>query len=135
MTDISASDILNISANDISRGDRMEKHIVLTESMYYILLSVLNPNHGYGIIQKTLEMTEERVEIGAGTLYGAINTLLDKGWIELYSEDKASRKKKQYVITAEGRIILEREISRLEELLRNGKREMQQQEGESHEED
>ena len=113
----------------------MEKHIVLTESMYYILHSVLNPNHGYGIIQKTLEMTEERVEIGAGTLYGAINTLLDKGWIELYSEDKASRKKKQYVITAEGRIILEREISRLEELLRNGKREMQQQEGESHEED
>lgn len=135
MTDISASDILNISANDILRGDRMEKHIVLTESMYYILLSVLNPNHGYGIIQKTLEMTEERVEIGAGTLYGAINTLLDKGWIELYSEDKASRKKKQYVITAEGKIILEREISRLEELLRNGKREMQQQEGESHEED
>ena len=135
MTDISASDILNISANDILRGDRMEKHIVLTESMYYILLSVLNPNHGYGIIQKTLEMTEERVEIGAGTLYGAINTLLDKGWIELYSEDKSSRKKKQYVITSEGRRILEQEISRLEELLRNGKREMQQQEGESHEED
>ena len=135
MTDISASDILNISANDISRGDRMEKHIVLTESMYYILLSVLNPNHGYGIIQKTLEMTEERVEIGAGTLYGAINTLLDKGWIELYSEDKSSRKKKQYVITSEGRRILEQEISRLEELLRNGKREMQQQEGGSHAKD
>ncbi|MBU5472966.1 PadR family transcriptional regulator [Roseburia sp. MSJ-14] len=113
----------------------MEKHIVLTESMYYILLSVLNPNHGYGIIQKTLEMTEERVEIGAGTLYGAINTLLDKGWIELYSEDKSSRKKKQYVITSEGRRILEQEISRLEELLRNGKREMQQQEGGSHAKD
>ncbi len=135
MTDISASDILNISENDILRGDRMEKHIVLTESMYYILLSVLNPNHGYGIIQKTLEMTEERVEIGAGTLYGAINTLLDKGWIELYSEDKSSRKKKQYVITSEGRRILEQEISRLEELLRNGKREMQQQEGGSHAKD
>ena len=135
MTDISASDILNISANDILRGDRMEKHIVLTESMYYILLSVLNPNHGYGIIQKTLEMTEERVEIGAGTLYGAINTLLDKGWIELYSEDKSSRKKKQYIITSEGRRILEQEISRLEELLRNGKREMQQQEGGSHAKD
>ncbi len=113
----------------------MEKHIALTESMYYILLSVLEPNHGYGIIQKILEMTEERVEIGAGTLYGAINTLLDKGWIILYSEDKTSRKKKQYVITSEGKRVLAQEMRRLEELLENGKREMAQQKGRENEED
>ncbi len=100
----------------------MEKHIALTEGIYYILLSLLEPNHGYGIIQKTLEQTEGRLELGAGTLYGAITNLLDKGWIELYSEDKGSRKKKQYVITKTGRDILFQEAARLEELLENGRR-------------
>lgn len=100
----------------------MEKHIALTESMYYILLSVMEPNHGYGIIQKTLELTKGRIELGAGTLYGAINSLVDKGWIQLYSEDKLSRKKKQYIITEEGKQILGQEIERLQELLENGRR-------------
>lgn len=94
----------------------------LTEGVYYILLSLLTPNHGYGIIQSTLKMTKGRVELGAGTLYGAINNLLDKGWISLYSEEKESRKKKQYVITRLGRAALEEEIQRLTELLENGKR-------------
>lgn len=110
----------------------MEKHVALTESMYYILLSVLEPNHGYGIIQKTLELTNQRVEIGAGTLYGAINTLLDKGWIVLFSEDKASRKKKQYVITPLGKDVLRQEMARLEELISNGKRQMEKEKGEAY---
>lgn len=100
----------------------MEKNTALTEGVYYILLSVLEPNHGYGIIQKISELTEGRVEIGAGTLYGAINTLSDKGWIVLYSEDKVSRKKKEYVITKLGRQALEIELERLEELLINGRK-------------
>ena len=73
-----------------------------------------------------MELTARRLELGAGTLYGAINTLLDKGWIRLYSEDKQSRKKKQYIITEEGSLALQQEIERLEELLENGKRMMQQ---------
>lgn len=100
----------------------MEKQIALTEGIYYILLSLLEPNHGYGIIQKVLELTEGRLELGAGTLYGAITNLLDKGWIELYSEDKESRKKKQYTITRVGRDVLYQEVERLEELLENGRR-------------
>lgn len=99
--------------------------IPLTESMYYILLSVLKPNHGYGIIQKVQELTNDRVILGAGTLYGAINTMLEKKWLVLYSEEKESRKKKEYVITGLGRDVLKSEIQRLNELLKNGIREME----------
>lgn len=100
----------------------MEKQTAMTEAVYYILLSLRVPNHGYGIIQNTMELTAGRLELGAGTLYGALNTLLDKEWIRLYSEDKQSRKKKQYIITEEGDFALQQEIKRLEELLQNGKR-------------
>lgn len=98
-----------------------EKQAAMTEAVYYILLSLKTPNHGYGIIQNISKVTEGRLELGAGTLYGALNTLLDKGWIQLYSEDKFSRKKKQYQITELGEAVLMREIARLEELLENGR--------------
>lgn len=98
--------------------------IPITESTYYILLAVLKPNHGYGIIQKVQELTNERVRLGPGTLYGAINKLLEKNCIKLYSEEKNSRKKKEYIITDLGLEVLGDEIKRLEELVKNGKREM-----------
>ena len=78
----------------------MVKEAPLTEAVYYILLALRTPHHGYGIIQDVLEMTDGRVNLGPGTLYGAINSLLEKGWIKLYSEEKESRKKKSYIITS-----------------------------------
>ena len=63
--------------------DVADRQAAMTEAVYYILLSMRTPNHGYGIIQNTLELTGGRLELGAGTLYGAINTLVDKGWIQL----------------------------------------------------
>lgn len=102
-----------------------EKQGAMTEAVYYILLSLQTPKHGYGIIQHIRELTGGRLVMGAGTLYGAVNTLLEKGWIRLYSEDKQSRKKKEYVITEYGIAALRREISRLEELLQNGRLLMQ----------
>ena len=54
----------------------MAKQGALTEPVYYILLSLLTPMHGYGIMQNVKKLTNGRVNIGAGTLYGAINTLL-----------------------------------------------------------
>ncbi len=99
-----------------------EKQPAMTEAVYYILLSLQTPNHGYGIIQNTLELTGGRLELGAGTLYGAINTLVDRQWIRLYSEDKKSRKKKQYILTEQGFSALQQEVRRLKELLENGER-------------
>lgn len=97
----------------------MDKNIPLTEAVFYILLAVRTPNHGYGIIQEVERLTDGRVTLGAGTLYGAIQTLEKKNWIRVYSVDTESRKKKEYVITALGREVFEEERARLEELLKN----------------
>lgn len=100
----------------------MDKNIPLTEALFYILLAVRTPNHGYGIIQDISDMTEGRLNLGAGTLYGAINSMLLKGWLSLYSEDKESRKKKQYLITEQGKEIFHNEVKRLNELVGNAKK-------------
>ncbi|MCB2290957.1 PadR family transcriptional regulator [Clostridium sp. CS001] len=99
----------------------MENNTPLTEALFYILLAVHTPNHGYGIIQAVSEMTDKRVTLGPGTLYGAINSMLSKGWLNLYSEDKESRKKKEYLITDAGKEIFKNEVTRLNELIKNAK--------------
>lgn len=93
----------------------------LTEAVYYILLSLMDPMHGYGIIQNVEKLSNGRVRLAAGTLYGAINTLLEKGWISALPGEKESRKK-EYVITDLGVQMLNEEILRLVELLNNGRR-------------
>ncbi|MBE6614049.1 MAG: PadR family transcriptional regulator [Ruminococcaceae bacterium] len=93
----------------------------LTEGVYYILLSLTEPLHGYGIMQNVEKLSGGRVRLAAGTLYGAINTLLEKGWITALPGEKDSRKK-EYQITAEGRLVLLEELARLTELLENGKK-------------
>jgi DNA-binding PadR family transcriptional regulator len=93
----------------------------LTEAVFYILLSLYKPLHGYGIMQNVKELSSERVNLGAGTLYGAINTLLEKNWIKSINVGKDSRKK-EYEITALGKEVISGEIARLEELIANGKK-------------
>lgn len=91
----------------------------LTEAVYYILLSLMQPLHGYGIMQNVERLSGGRVKLAAGTLYGAINTLLEKGWITALPGEGDSRKK-EYQITPPGREALCAELLRLEELLENG---------------
>lgn len=98
----------------------MDRSQPLTEALFYILLAARKPVHGYGIIQEVAEMTGGRVNLGPGTLYGAINVLLDRGWIVLYSTEIGSRKKKEYVITDQGRAAFAVELRRLRELVSNG---------------
>jgi len=94
-----------------------ESQVVLTEASYYILLSLYEPLHGYGIMQKAAVMSRGRVQLGAGTLYGALNTLLARGWlVEVAQYDR----KKEYQITPRGRAAVQAEIVRLAELLANG---------------
>lgn len=89
----------------------------MTEAVYYILLSLMKPMHGYGIMQNVEKLSNGRVNLAAGTLYGAINTLLEKGWIVAVSEEN---RKKEYLITRQGKEMLQGEIIRLQELLENG---------------
>lgn len=93
----------------------------LTEAVFYILLSLTEPLHGYGIMQNVEKLSGGRVRLAAGTLYGAINTLLEKGWITSLPGEKDSRKK-EYQITDSGREALRMELDRLQELIENGKR-------------
>lgn len=93
----------------------------LTEAVFYILLSLYRPLHGYGIMQNVKELSTGRVNLGAGTLYGAINTLLERNWIKSMDAEKDSRKK-EYEITALGKEVVNGEVARLEELLANGRK-------------
>ena len=101
------------------KENSMDKNLPLTEALFYILLAVRKPNHGYGITQEVAELTNGRVALGPGTLYGAIQSLVKKDWISIYSEDTESRKKKEYLITESGRAVFEAERERLSELLKN----------------
>lgn len=96
-------------------------NVALTEAVYYILLSLIEPMHGYGIMQKVEKMSNGRVKLAAGTLYGAINTLIEKGWIRALPGEKNSRKK-EYQITEGGKQALRGELLRLRELMENGNR-------------
>jgi len=108
-TDITATDIIMNTSNN-----------ALTEATYYILLALVTPLHGYGIMQCTAELSSGRLMISAGTLYGALSTLMEKGWIEQLAVVTDSRKK-EYQITDIGLTVLRGELSRLEELVRNGR--------------
>lgn len=87
----------------------------LTETTFLVLLAVYQPNHGYGIMQFIERETNRRVVLGAGTLYGAINTLVKKKWIALFG-DEADSKKKEYLITEIGKQKAEEELQRIEEV-------------------
>lgn len=93
----------------------------LTEAVMYILLSLYSPLHGYGIMQNVSSLSKGRVVLGAGTLYGALNTLVEKKWIEQLEGEEGSRKK-EYIITDLGKAAVNSEIARLDELLTNSRK-------------
>ena len=97
----------------------MNNDFALTESTFYILLSLYEPQHGYGIMQRTEELSGGRVRLAAGTLYGALSSMSEKGWIQLLPGESRSRKK-EYCLTSEGLLALKNELDRLKELVRNG---------------
>lgn len=126
LTTISTADIINcdISIDDISSIDRkdfakMNENIALTEAVYYILLSLYTPQHGYGIMQRAEQLSCGRVRLAAGTLYGALNTLSEKGWITALKEEPGSRRK-EYQLTDKGLQVLKNELERLQQLVANG---------------
>ena len=99
----------------------MNNDFALTESTYYILLSLYEPQHGYGIMQRTEELSGGRVRLAAGTLYGALSSMSEKGWIQLLPSESGGRKK-EYCLTAQGLLALKNELDRLKELVANGEK-------------
>jgi DNA-binding PadR family transcriptional regulator len=98
--------------------EHIKTMIPLTETSFYVLISLLEPLHGYGIMQKVERLSQGRILFGPGTLYGAIKNLQSHGLITLVShlQDKS---KKTYLITDLGRRLIALEITRLKELIAN----------------
>jgi DNA-binding PadR family transcriptional regulator len=91
----------------------------LTEPVLLILLSLAGQaRHGYSILKDVEQMSDGRVVLSTGTLYGALRRLLDDDWIERLEEKESSRGRQAYRLTTRGRQNLQLEISRLKHLTR-----------------
>ena len=89
----------------------------MTEAMYYILLSLLRPGHGYGMMQRVKELSGGRLEMGPGTLYGVLSRMSREGLIVLTGEEG---RRKNYAITRTGRDALLAEYRRLQQMVADG---------------
>ena len=89
----------------------------MTEAMYYILLSLLRPGHGYGMMQRVKELSGGRLEMGPGTLYGVLARMNREGRIAFTGEEG---RRKNYAITETGRTALLAEYRRLKRLVADG---------------
>ena len=93
-------------------------YVPMTESGFYILFCLQQPQHGYGISQQVKRMTGGDVSISAGTMYGTLSKMEKDGLISFYREED---KRKLYQITELGKEILSLEIKRIERLYKNSK--------------
>ncbi|AOT69477.1 PadR family transcriptional regulator [Geosporobacter ferrireducens] len=90
----------------------------MTEAMYYVLLALMNPNHGYQLMNAITKVSNGRLNMGPGTLYGVLSRMQKDGLITLAEDDG---RRKTYKITTDGEQALRIEYSRLVALIRDGK--------------
>ena len=91
----------------------------LTEPVLLILMSLAdNPRHGYALMKDIDALSNGRVVLSTGTLYGALRRLLECQWIERFQQEDTSRDKQAYRLTAAGRKQLESELDRMKQLTR-----------------
>ena len=91
-------------------------YVPMTETGFYILLCLQEPNHGYGIVQKVEQMTEGEIRLSPGTMYGSLSKMEKDGVIRFVREEE---KRKIYQITALGNEVLQLELRRIKRLYRN----------------
>lgn len=98
----------------------VQQQLPLTESTFFIILSLApGPRHGYAIMKEVEALSDDRVTLSTGTLYGALKRMLDAAWIERAEDpegDESVRERKAYRLTTLGRRILEAETARLRKL-------------------
>ncbi len=96
----------------------------LQEPTFFILLSLSHePKHGYAILKDIERLSGGKIQLGTGTLYGALNRLLDQGLIQRSEKgsDAAAtapgKPRKAYALTRTGQRVLQAETARLKFLL------------------
>ncbi len=104
-------------------GNSPIQHLPLTEATLFILLSLAqHPRHGYAIMKDVAELSQGRIDLTTGTLYGALKRLLEQEWIERIDEpesvaDAPGLPRKAYRLTRLGRQVLQAEITRLKSII------------------
>ncbi len=99
----------------------IQGNLPLTEATFFILLS-LSPGrkHGYAIMKDVQALSDRRVVLSTGTLYGSLKRLLEQGWIKRVEDRDApdnARERKAYALTDLGRRVLDAETARLKTLV------------------
>jgi len=97
--------------------DDTNKYLPLTESTYYMMLTLIEPLHGYAVMKKVEEISKGTVKVGPGTLYGAFTLLEKEGLIVKVKEED---RRKSYVLTPKGKNLLMNQIKRLEIMTQKG---------------
>lgn len=91
-----------------------KRFLPLTESTFFVLVALAQPRHGYGIMQDVAEMSGGRVQLGPGTLYGALTNLLRQGLIAREGEvANGDERRKVYALTRLGRAVVIQESERV----------------------
>ena len=109
----------------MTASTHLDEELPLTEATFLILLSLApQPKHGYAIMKEVLSMSEGRVQLSTGTLYGALKRLLDSGWIRRTSDgetpplsENSNRPRKAYELTEQGRQVMHSEAKRMQSLV------------------
>lgn len=96
------------------------KLLPLTETVYTILLTLIEPAHGYAILQRIHDLSGGDIHMAAGTLYGALETLVKNKLIQRVSSDDPRRK--VYVISDYGREILREDTERMRRMIAHADR-------------
>ena len=93
-----------------------KSYLPMTETAFYILLALTEPRHGYGITKFVAELTDNRIKLGSGTVYGTLTKMQKDDLIDIYDD---SDKKIIYEITDSGREVLRAEVNRIKLLYNN----------------
>ena len=94
----------------------LKTFLPMTETAYYILLSLTEPRHGYGIILHVEDLTRGRIKLGSGTVYGTLTKFQNKGVISVFSDED---RRTVYEITDIGKTLILAEIERIKEIYKN----------------
>lgn len=96
-----------------------EEHSPLSEAVFLILTSLAEqPRHGYALMKDIEALSNGRVRLSTGTLFGALRRMLESGWIERCAMEDTSRDKQSYRLTRAGRGRLTADLERLKALTR-----------------
>jgi len=101
----------------LARGKALDEEI-LTDSTYYILLTLIKPIHGYLIMQRVQELSNGDMIIGPASLYTILKKLQTAELIKLLDDEE---RRKTYVLTDKGKDIIKKDIIRRTAMVEHGK--------------